>query len=86
MYCSIAQPYTGYNYVYCYIYIYIAQPLHWVYDDDKRQQVISHCPDTPEFLTPSANPYYNVPCGSQSPYGDQLLVLLESLHKHNGMI
>ena len=33
----------------------------------------------PEFISPSANPYYCIPTGSQSPYGDELLVMLESL-------
>ena len=33
----------------------------------------------PEFISPSANPYYSIPTGSQSPYGDLLLVMLESL-------
>ena len=62
-----------------------AQPLHWVYDDQTRQQVVSACPDAPEFLVPPANPYYRVPCGSQSPYGDQMMVLLESLQQHKGV-
>ena len=38
----------------------------------------------PEFRPTSANPYYNIPTGLQSPYGDQLITMLESLVASNG--
>ena len=55
-----------------------AQPIHWIYDDSVLTKVLAGA-SNPEFITPSANPYYRLPTGSQSPYGDQLLVMLESL-------
>ena len=43
------------------------------------QQAVSKDPTKPELLVPPANPYYRVPCGSQSHYGDQMLTLMRSL-------
>lgn len=40
--------------------------------------------DHPEFRPTSANPFYNIPTGQQSPYGDQLITMLESLVASNG--
>ncbi len=62
----------------------IAQPLHWVYSDDTMQKVTAS--KQPEFLSPSANPFYLLPDGSLSGYGDQAMVLLHSLAKCKGMI
>ena len=62
-----------------------AQPLHWVKDDNLMQQAVLSCPDTPEFLTPSANPYYRLPLGQPSPYGDQIMVQLRSLVSCKGL-
>ena len=45
---------------------------------------VSGCHGTPEFLPVSANPYYCLPTGSQSPYGDLLMVMLESLVECKG--
>ena len=67
-----------------YLLIHTAQPLHWVYKDDVMQQVVSADPTKPEFLTPPGNPFYHLPCGSQSNYGDQLMVLLRSMAKCKG--
>lgn len=66
--------------------IYAAQPLHWVYDEAKMKQATSSCIDHPEFRTPSANPFYRRPCGSQTAYGDQIMVLLRSLVHCNGKV
>ena len=55
-----------------------AQPIHWIYDDSVLTKVLAGA-SNPEFITPSANPYYRLSTGCQSPYGDQLLVMLESL-------
>ena len=38
----------------------------------------------PEFRLTSANPYYRIPTGLQSPYGDQLITMLESLVASDG--
>ena len=44
------------------------------------EKALEGAPDgCPEFLSPPANPYYHIDNGEQSPYGDQLMVLLESL-------
>ena len=61
-----------------------AQPLQWVYNDVTMQKAISADPTKPEFLIPPGNPFYHLPCGSQSPYGDQLMVLLRSMAKCKG--
>lgn len=42
-------------------------------------EVLARAGGNPEFVAPSANPFYCLPTGRQSPYGDQLLVMLESL-------
>ena len=55
-----------------------------MYDPVALQAAISNV-DVPEFLPKSANPYYRLPTGSQSPYGDQLIVMLESLVASKGM-
>ena len=40
----------------------------------------------PEFLPKSVNPYYTQSTGQQSPYGDLLVVMLESLVASKGNI
>lgn len=71
------------------IYIYytpsiisLAQSTHWVYNDSVMQKVTAT--NGPEFVSPSPNPFYSLPVGSQSFYGDQTLVLLKSLAKCKG--
>jgi hypothetical protein len=58
-----------------------AQPIHWVYEG---MQDMLEGMEHPEFRPTSANPYYNIPTGLQSPYGDQLITMLESLVASNG--
>ena len=60
-----------------------AQPLHWVYETDAMQKALEGL-EYPEFRSTSANPYYCIPTGLQSPYGDQLITMLESLVASNG--
>ena len=60
------------------------QPIHWIYDQQSLQRAVVDSPQCPEFLPVSANPYYTLPTGSQSPYGDQLMVMLESLVECKG--
>ena len=51
------------------------------------EKALEGAPDgCPEFLSPPANPYYHIDNGEQSPYGDQLMVLLESLAACKGKI
>uniref|UniRef100_A0A8C4STQ8 Selenoprotein J n=1 Tax=Erpetoichthys calabaricus TaxID=27687 RepID=A0A8C4STQ8_ERPCA len=58
--------------------VHPAQPLHWIYDLKKLQNILSETP-FPEFRVQSANPFYRRKTGQQSCYGDQAFVLLESL-------
>jgi len=60
------------------------QPIHWIYSKEAMKTVVAQTQGRPEFLPVSANPYYTLPTGSQSPYGDQLLVMLESLVQCSG--
>jgi hypothetical protein len=58
-----------------------AQPTHWnykvTYYHDQLQRMNRW--DSPEFSCPSLNAYYQVPCGSNSCFGDQALTVLDSL-------
>lgn len=55
-----------------------AVPNHWCYD---LELLASHFDkvDEPEFLEPGINPFYTLPAGVSSCYGDQMLCALESL-------
>jgi hypothetical protein len=53
-----------------------SQPLHWVYNDKVMETANNQIP---EFHEPPLNPFYRVPLGSSSVYGDQLMVMLRSL-------
>ncbi|XP_070563743.1 crystallin J1C-like isoform X2 [Ptychodera flava] len=59
-------------------------PLHWFYDVKKLDEVLEGR-SNPEFREPSANPFYDIPTGSSSLYGDQALAMLESLVESNGL-
>ncbi|XP_077987053.1 crystallin J1A-like, partial [Glandiceps talaboti] len=61
-----------------------AQPLHWVYNLSDLDKAVEGY-DNPEFRKPSANPYYTIATGRVSAYGDQAVVLLESLVACNGL-
>ena len=54
-----------------------AQPIHWVYKDEDLAKAVEGV--NPEFLPKSVNPFYTQTTGQQSPYGDLLIVMLESL-------
>ena len=58
-----------------------AQPIHWVY---QGMESVLEGLENPEFRPTSANLFYNIPTGQQSPYGDQLITTLESLVERNG--
>lgn len=61
-----------------------AQPTHWIYDDGVLKEVLKGH-DQPEFLPQSANPFYRLATGSQSFYGDHLMVTLRSLVECKGV-
>ena len=54
-----------------------------MYNPDALKSAVAGI-DCPEFLPKSANPFYCIPTGSQSPYGDQLINMLESLVASKG--
>ncbi|PWA25037.1 hypothetical protein CCH79_00016017 [Gambusia affinis] len=56
-----------------------AQPMHWIYNPDRLNEVLSDLEPRPEFRPLSANPFYRRTTGEQTCYGDQAYVLLESL-------
>ena len=62
------------------------QPIHWIYNPEAMERAVAMCRDTPEFLPVSANAYYCIPTGSQSPYGDERLTTLESLVECKGIL
>ena len=67
------------SYIYC--VANAAQPIHWVYHG---METVLEGVEHPEFRPTSANPFYSIPTGLQSPYGDQLITMLESLVTSNG--
>lgn len=60
-----------------------AQPLHWVYDPVTMRRAVADV-EYPEFLPNSVNPFYDLPAGNQSPYGDECVMMLESLVASKG--
>lgn len=61
-----------------------AQPLHWNYDIDKLNSILGDKKEI-AFWEPSSNPFYCIPTGSQSCYGDQSFVILKSLVDNDGL-
>ncbi len=68
-----------------FFYLFAAQPLTWNYDLNKLDTIIGKNEEI-EFWTPSANPYYTIPTGKNSAYGDQAYVLLKSLVQCKGKV
>ncbi len=60
-----------------------ARPLHWVYDQKKLAALLEEV-DEPAFFPRNASPFYDVPLGAQSGYGDQGLVMLRALRAAGG--
>ncbi|KAL5011688.1 hypothetical protein ScPMuIL_010239 [Solemya velum] len=61
-----------------------AQPLHWVYNLQKLDDLTSEKDDI-GFMEPSANPFYRIETGMNSCYSDQLFTVLKSLNEWNGV-
>mmetsp|Transcript_23244 Transcript_23244/g.55309 ORF Transcript_23244/g.55309 Transcript_23244/m.55309 type:complete len:364 (-) Transcript_23244:93-1184(-) len=64
--------------------------LHWIYDDAKlsnlvRRKGLLSFPSArrPEFFEPPSSPAYTYSSGSQTPYGDEVLPLLQNLAAHD---
>ncbi|KAK9812894.1 hypothetical protein WJX72_005338 [[Myrmecia] bisecta] len=64
-----------------------ATPLHWIYDvpalADKLRT--AGATDTPEFFEPPSCPFYQYPTGALSPYGDEIVPLLQSVAANGGL-
>ena len=58
--------------------------MHWVYKDEDMAKLIEGQTEI-EFRDPSANPFYRIPTGSNTCYGDQAFVMLKSLVDNKGM-
>lgn len=63
-----------------------ATPSHWVYDASKLAEHLKTATKGPAFCTPPANQFYTTAPGAQSCYGDQTVVLLESLVANGGRL
>lgn len=61
-----------------------AQPLHWIYKDNVMAS-LTEGKEEIEFRVPSANPFYRIPTGDNSCYGDQAYVTLKSLVECKGL-
>lgn len=61
-----------------------AQPLHWIYDENKLKGIIGDKEEV-EFWEPSQNPFYRIPVGQATCYGDQAYVILKSLVDKRGV-
>jgi len=61
-----------------------AQPLHWIYDDNKMKKVLAGGVD-PAFSPVSYNAFYTLETGYQSPYGDELFVQAKCLVRCKGL-
>ncbi|XP_064597453.1 crystallin J1A-like [Liolophura sinensis] len=61
-----------------------AQPLHWNYRKEKLDALLEGKEEI-EFWEPSQNPFYCIPTGRHSCYGDQAQAILESLVECKGV-
>jgi len=66
-------------------------PLHWLYGAEKINGAIGAKSDNPEFFHTPSSPYYSTEAhpghyglGQVSPYGEELLCLLNHMAKHKG--
>ncbi|KAF1313278.1 Adp-ribosylation/crystallin j1, partial [Globisporangium splendens] len=54
--------------------------LHWIYDDAKLAGLVAQAkPNGPEFFNPPSCPFYTYESGALSPYGDEVLPLLQDV-------
>eukprot|EP00928_Gymnodinium_smaydae_P064287 TRINITY_DN47671_c0_g1_i1.p1 TRINITY_DN47671_c0_g1~~TRINITY_DN47671_c0_g1_i1.p1 ORF type:complete len:293 (+),score=41.16 TRINITY_DN47671_c0_g1_i1:27-905(+) len=63
-----------------------ATPVHWVYDPAKLAAHVAGAKRGPAFCDPPGNSFYTTRPGGLSCYGDQTLVLLESLVECGGRL
>lgn len=58
-------------------------PLHWIYDQGKVDGLIK-AEGKAEFYPSSQCPYYTIPTGNNSTYGDQLYLTLKNIAENKG--
>ncbi|RHZ38354.1 hypothetical protein DYB31_011301 [Aphanomyces astaci] len=58
-----------------------SMPLHWIYDANELAALVAG--NDPTFFSPPASKYYDYPLGSLSPYGDEIVSLLQYLASHD---
>ncbi len=59
-------------------------PVHWVYNQSDLNAILAKY-DQPEFIPEGQCPFYKIPTGSLSGFGDQGYVLLKSLVESKGL-
>jgi ADP-ribosylglycohydrolase len=59
-------------------------PLHWVYDTEKLRALVGEKRTDAAFLAQPANAFYTYAHGRNSPYGEQLLLTLQSIAERKG--
>jgi hypothetical protein len=62
----------------------VVAPLHWIYDQGKVASLVGEQGGVVEFYPTSQCPYYIIPTGSNSVYGDQLYVTLRTIAGDKG--
>lgn len=59
-----------------------AAPCHWVYDKQKLAEAVGSA--DPAFFSGKPNPFYNIPIGANTCYGDQLTTLILCMSENSG--
>eukprot|EP00088_Acartia_fossae_P036207 TRINITY_DN373_c1_g1_i3.p1 TRINITY_DN373_c1_g1~~TRINITY_DN373_c1_g1_i3.p1 ORF type:complete len:327 (+),score=63.10 TRINITY_DN373_c1_g1_i3:32-1012(+) len=57
-------------------------PLEWIYKDEKMKEIVGN--DNPEFWKECHCPFFTVPCGINSCYGDEARISLKALASTEG--
>ena len=65
--------------------LHLGAPLHWIYDRDKLVKLTEE-KNCVVFYPESHCPYYTVPTGSNSAYGDQLYFTLKNVLDTKGLL
>ena len=64
--------------------ILLAQPLFWIYDQEKIKKCLEG-DKNPEFYEPTQNPFFILPNGAQTLYGDCTLAGIRALVQQKGV-
>ena len=58
---------------------------HALYSPGKLDELVEGNTGHPEFMYPMSSPLFSAPPGAQSPYGDELVMMLETLVGHHSL-